>query len=293
MMHRLTCLVAALGLGVAGLAGEAPKKKGKEPAPKPTTHTVKAEHFKVQAQLKGVFESPHVAEIVFHPEAWAEWVALEAAEPGSLVKKGDVILKLDTRKIDEAIKDAETALDAMKAALDIARAELAAMEKTLEMDLAAAERAKRYADEDLKRYTELDRPMSVKQADRVVKNATNYLEYEKEELRQLQKMYEADDLTEETEEIVLKRQRDRVERAKFNLEVAKYNADQTLAVTLPRQDVATKENAARQTIGLAKAKVAIPAGVVKKRLEVDKLVRDQRKASEKLAKLKGTGPRWW
>ena len=38
-----------------------------------------------------------------------------------------------------------------------------------------------------------------------VKSADNMLAYEKEELRQLEKMYKADDLVEETEEIVLKR----------------------------------------------------------------------------------------
>ena len=55
----------------------------------------------------------------------------------------------------------------------------------------------------------------------VVKKAKDYLEYQKEELRQLEKMYGADDLTEETEEIVLKRQRDAVELAIFSLQRAR------------------------------------------------------------------------
>ena len=41
----------------------------------------------------------------------------------------------------------------------------------------------------------------------MVKYYNFMLDYEKDELEQLEKMYEADDLTEETEEIVLKRQR--------------------------------------------------------------------------------------
>ncbi len=280
------CLLLSLGLA---LAAEAPKEKGKEPAPeapKPTTHTVKAEPFKIEAQLKGVFESPHVAEIVFHPEAWTELTVLDAAAPGTPVKKGDTILRLDTQKIDEALKDAEAALAAMDPTLKTAQEELVAMEKTLEMDLAAAERAKQYADEDLKRYTDIDRPSAVKQANMAVKNAANYLEYETEELRQLEKMYKADDLVEETEEIILKRQRDTVERLTFALELAKQKAEQTLKVDLPRQDITTRENATRQAINLAKAKVAIPAALAKKRLEVEKLKTDQARAAEKLAKLR-------
>lgn len=283
-------VVALLGLtgghvGAGEAAKEVPKEAPKE-APKPTTHTVKPEHFKVEAQLKGVFESPHVAEIVFRPEAWTELTVFEAASPGARVRKGDVILSLDTQKIDDAIKDAEAALAQMDPALKVAMEELAAAERTLEMDLAAAERAKQYADEDLKRYTEIDRPSGIKQAQFAVKNAANYLEYETEELRQLEKMYKADDLTEETEEIILKRQRDTVERAKFSLELAKQKSDQTLTVEIPRQDIATRENATRQAIGLVKAKVAIPAALAKKRLDVEKGKTDQAKAADRLAKMR-------
>jgi len=285
-MHRVTCFAVALSLAAAALAAEAPKEKAKEEAPKPTTHTVKPELFKVEAQLKGVFETPHVAEIVFRPEAWAELVVLEAVAPGTVVKKGDKLLALDPQKVDEALKDAEAALAAMEPALKTALEDLAATEKTLDMDLAAAERAKQYADEDLKRYTEIDRPSAVKQANFAVKNATNYLEYETEELRQLEKMYKADDLTEETEEIILKRQRDTVERAKFGLELAKQKSEQTLTVDLPRQDIATKENATRQAVGIVKARVGIPAALAKKRLDVEKLKTDQARAAERLAKMK-------
>jgi len=288
MLSRLSWFCGVV-IATALIAAEAPKEKAKEEpkeAPKPTTHAVKPELFRIEAQVKGNLESPHMAEIVFRPGAWAELTVLEAAPPGKAVKKGDTILSPAPEKIDEALKDAEAALAATDPALKTAQEELAAMEKTLTMDMAAAERAKQYADEDLKRYTETDRPMAVKQAEFGVKNAANYLEYEKEELRQLEKMYKADDLTEETEEIILKRQRDTVERATFGVEVAKQKSDQATKVDLPRQDISSAENATRQAIGLAKAKVAIPAALAKKRFEVEKLKTDQARATERLAKMK-------
>ncbi|HUT33311.1 MAG TPA: HlyD family efflux transporter periplasmic adaptor subunit [Planctomycetota bacterium] len=292
-MGRLhLCLSLAVSLGIAAcvaLGAEAPKEKAKEEpkeAPKPSTHTVKPELLKIEAQLKGVVESPHMAEIVFRPKAWAELTVLHAAAPGQVVKKGDALLSLDPEKIDDAIKEAGAALGQMEPALKTAQEELAAMEKLLALDLAAAERAKQFADEDLKRYTEIGRPSAVKQAHFAVKNATDHLEYETEELRQLEKMYKADDLTEETEEIILKRQRDTVERATFGLELARQRAAQALEVDLPRQDITTSEAATRQAIALAKAKVAIPAALAKKRLDVGKLKSDQAKAAEKLQKMK-------
>ena len=276
------CMVAAR----AASAGEGPAAPPKEAPPKPTTHTVQPELFRIEANLKGVFEAAKMTEVVLRPDAWAELTVLQAAPQGTRVKKGDVVLALDTAKIDEAIQDAEAALAAMEPALKLAQEETTALEKSLALDLAAAERAKQAADEDLKRYVEIERALAVKQAEFALKNAANFLAYEQEELRQLEKMYKADDLTEETEEIVLKRQRDAVERAAFGLEQTRIKTERTLQVDLPRQDVATKENAERQAIALPKAKTSIPAALAKKRLELDKLKSDQKKAADKLQKLK-------
>jgi len=276
----LTCVLAG-SLAVAGEAAPPPKE-----APKPSTHTVQPELLKIEAQLKGVFEAPKTTEVVFRPEAWGELTVLEAAPAGARVKKGDQILALDTQKIDEAIQDTVAAVAQMTPALTLAQEEATALEKSLSMDLAAAERAKQYADEDLKRYQETDRPSSVKQANFMLKNANDHLLYEQEELRQLEKMYKADNLTEETEEIVLKRQRDSVERAVFGLEMAKTKTAQTLNIDLPRQDITINENATRQAIAVVKAKASIPAALTKKQLELEKLKVEQKRVTERLAKLK-------
>ena len=283
---RLGCVLLTCALaGSSAVAGEEPAPPPKE-APKPATRTVQPELLKIEAQLKGVFEAPKMTEVIFRPETWGELTVLEAAAAGARVKKGDVVLSLDTQKIDEAIQDAEAVVAQMTPALTLAHEEATALEKSLSMDLAAAERAKQYADEDLKRHQEIDRPSGVKQANYAAKNANDHLLYEQEELRQLEKMYKADNLTEETEEIVLKRQRDSVERAVFNLEVARIRCAQTLNVDLPRQDIKASEEATRQAINVVKAKASIPAALAKKQLELEKLKVEQKRAAERLAKLK-------
>ena len=64
---------------------------------------------------------------------------------------------------------------------------------------------------DLKRFLENDIDLTKRSAANSLKSSEQTLEYQLEELKQLEKMYKEDDLTEETEEIVLKRQRDAVE----------------------------------------------------------------------------------
>ena len=67
-----------------------------------------------------------------------------------------------------------------------------------------------------------------------MQRASNFLEYVQEELKQLEKMYKADDLTEETEEIVLKRARNNVDQMKFFTEMVKYEHDRDKEIDLPR-----------------------------------------------------------
>jgi hypothetical protein len=171
-------------------------------------------------------------------------------------------------------------------AFKLMREEVAELEKTVPLDLAAAERAGRNAQEDLRRYVEIDRALSIKQTRQGLKSAEQWLANEEEELKQLEKMYKADDLTEETEEIILKRQRYAVERARLGLEVRRAATDKALNVDLPRRDVSTREAARRQALALEKARATLPMSLTKKRLEIEKAERARKKAAEKLGKLR-------
>jgi multidrug efflux pump subunit AcrA (membrane-fusion protein) len=111
------------------------------------------------------------------------------------------------------------------------------------------------------------------------------LDYEKDELDQLMKMYEADDLTEETEEIVLKRQKSYVEVAEFNLESAKLTRDERLNVLLPRYDVQIKESLERAALAMARAKMAFELDLNRARYELEQRKQARTKSLERHAKL--------
>src|SRR5207237_9387955 len=155
-------------------------------------------------------------------------------------------------KINLAIQELELEQHINDLAIEKAEEEMPRMEKTLKMDFADAERADKNAHEDIKRYNETDRPMAIKSAEFMVKYYNFMLDYEKDELHELEKMYKADDLTEETEEIVLKRQRNSVEFAEFSLRQAKIESDEMINVHIPRMDIRMKE--ALDRTGLAKAR---------------------------------------
>jgi RND family efflux transporter MFP subunit len=267
-------------------AGEASDKADpKKATKKRKTHEVDTKRLKVDVALDGTFVATEMTEVALRPEAWSDYEIVEVAELGEKVRAGEVLFKFDSRKLNEAIADLELEQRINEIAIRKSEEELPRLEQTLTLDLGEAERSSKEAKEDFERYTEIERPMIVKSAEFTAKYYQSMLDYEKDELDQLEKMYEADDLTEETEEIVLKRQKNSVEFAEFSLESAKLNRDETLNVRLPRFDIQMKEALERTELALARAKMAFNLDLNAARYELEQRKEARTKSLDRHAKL--------
>ncbi|MBN2577600.1 MAG: hypothetical protein JXB10_01235 [Pirellulales bacterium] len=265
---------------------KAPEQPAAKPAkPTPPTYTVKKDVLKIQIEIEGAFEAEEMIELALQPEEWSSLKVLEAVPHGTKVKKGDVVLKLDPEKLDDVLTDVRRELQLMEIALKENREELAAREKTTPLDLEAGQRGQRNAQEDQKYYFDIARAEALKSADYYLKYMKNSLEYERQELAELEKMYKADDLVEETEKIVLQRQRDRVEQMEFYLHQEEIDRDRFLKYTLPRRDEQVTDAMGRQSIQWQKAKIDLPLALDQKRLEVKKLEVHLARTRDKLKKL--------
>jgi HlyD family secretion protein len=270
----------------------AAEEKAETPSPgkkaeKPATHAVTRGAIKVKVQLDAVLESVEMAPLKIEPKAWTDFTVLEAVPHGTRVKKGDVLVKIDTEKLTDQIDDLEKDRPGSKLALELAEAELKNLEHTTPLRLEGAQRSQRRSDEDYTYFESTAREQREKNAVFLVKNAEQRLENAAEELAQLEKMYLADDLTEETEEIILKRQKFAVEAAVFSLEAARLHSERELKVMIPREHENLKSQKIDQELALALAEVSIPRALVRKHLDLEKLKRDQAKAAKRLADLKG------
>ena len=269
---------------------EAQKGTEKErPAPKekpaPSTVTVKREKLEIKLTLDGSFLARSTAEVAVRPKQWSNFKVLEAVPHGTTVNRGDVLVRFDTEGIDRAIADQRAALKLADLALKQAEEDLRLLEAATPLDLELAARSAKRANEDLERFLKVDLPMSRKSAEQSLQNARDYLDYEKEELRQLEKMYKADDLTEETEEIVLRRQRDAVRRAEFSLEQAKHYYEETLTVRLPRLEESLREALQRAKLSRQRAEVTLPVALNRQRLELEKMKVQRERDRKKLEEL--------
>jgi len=205
---------------------------------------------------------------------------------GARVKKGDVLVRCETDKIKEQISDMEQDAPGAKLALEIATTELDNLKQTSPLKLESARRSNRQADEDYSYFETTGRSQREKNAIFNVKSAEQRLDNAVEELTQLEKMYQADDLTEETEEIILKRQRFSVDAAKLSLESTKLYSERELKTFLPREHETLKNAKRDQELSLALTEQTLPKTLSKKIQDLDKMKRDQKKAEKKLTDLK-------
>jgi HlyD family secretion protein len=268
-------------------AKEKPSAKDSEQAAesKPATYRLKKGPFRVEVTLEGVFQAEKTAEVFVRPQEWAGLTALKAVEHGAVVHRGDLLLALDPEKIDRAISELRADMKINDLALKEAEEQTRALEKAGPLDLEAANRAGRIAQEDWKQYLDVIKPLSAKIADYNLKAAQEMLEYQEEEYRQLKKMYRADELTEETEKIVLKRTEDAVQRARVNLEIAKAVHEEARKLVLPRTEEKARDATRRAEIEVARAKITLPVALTLQQLKLEKLKVERTKSEERLEKL--------
>jgi len=191
-------------------------------------------------------------------EAWGDFEIQQILPHGSKVAAGDTLVKFEVEDIDKKLADARRAFTASELTFAQAQLDVKTLKEATPLKLGAARRAARNAKEELDYFTNTRRKAAEEGAEQALKQSKQSLENAQEELRQLKKMYDADDLTEETEEIILVRQRDAVARAEFGLRMEHLDFERTTKVTLPRQAETLAEAAKDTTIALAAAEEELP-----------------------------------
>ncbi|MFM9059647.1 MAG: hypothetical protein ACKOSQ_11080 [Planctomycetaceae bacterium] len=276
----------AWACGASRAADAEPGKTGEQKKP-PETAVAERGAFEVVLELKGGFEPVEAAVVAGGPDSFTQSLEIvKVVAHGTRVAEGEVIVELAAEKIDRAIAELEIDLVAGEKALDLARRELAAAEALAPLELADAERQDRIATEDRARFSAVGREIAEEAARFGVKGAEFFLRSSKEELAQLEKMYKDKDLTEETEEMILERQRYAVAYAEQNLRGTKVQSEETLTLGLPRLAVELERDARKAALALEKARATLPLQLEQKRLGVAKQEHERKQSLRKLEELR-------
>jgi HlyD family secretion protein len=286
-----TLIVTSFFFTSLGFAHEKPATKlapDKDNAPAGSRPTVKVEKGPLAASvtLKGTIEGDTMAEVSVRLKSWTGPLIVEqAVEHGVQVKKGDALLTFDAEKITQAVQAAREERELARLTIKQAELELPLLKQQLPLDLQVAEREKKQTADDLQRFLKVEKPHQIEEAQFSVKSSEFSVESAKDELAQLEKMYRDKDLTEETEQVILKRYKFMLESAEHSLRGAQLHTERTLKIDLPRREEAAQLAAAKAELAWERGREQLPLQVRQKALALEKLRFDDNRAQEKLGDL--------
>ncbi len=236
--------------------------------------------------VAGIFEAVQASEVSADTEKLSALIISKIVPHGTTVKQGQTVAWFKTDDIDKKIKAAETTLRLSKLTHDEEEFAHQQFIKTQKLDQAVADRTRKAAQQTYDNYIQTDRDRSIASAHFSLKSSEASLQNALEELKQLEQMYKEDDLTEESEEIVLKRAKQAADSARFRHEGTVPQVQRTLKNSIPAQAAAQEDAYARAQMAYQKTVRSLQSVRQRAEIEIDRK-RDKLKEEEKaLAEMK-------
>lgn len=194
----------------------------------------------------GRFVPAEGAQLMPWPRAYSGSLILVGVEDhGSWVEEGQPVARIDRSSLKRQIEDAELAVEAARFALESARMRFEMSKESAELSMHRAKMSVENAHWELESWHEFEREHREAQQHLSSMYREHGLEDAEDELNQLEAMYSDDELTDATEEIVLKRSRRNLDRSRFSAELqerqAAHNAEMEMERTSMLREIAVKE----------------------------------------------------
>ena len=222
----------------------------------------------------------------YEPDAYGGELEVLESVPAGPVEAGQVLVRLSTEKIDEilqnAARDAEIAKRGHQMQLEDAKRAQEASDLAVERAKAEKDRA----DRALKTFLETDRDLRTKETEQRIQSINDSITDQVEELKQLEKMYKADDVVEETEDIVMKRAKRQLERTRIGLQFQLVRQRYLVENELPEEERGLRLNARKEADELDRLLANTATALERARLEVEKAAAGLAKQLEGLDKLR-------
>jgi len=215
-MRCIVLSLTALIFASAPVAAQDAGAAGSETA----TIIVKLQDFSRELERSGTFVPALFEEVSLWPEEYAgEFLILEALPHGAPVNEGDVVLRFDARGIDRQILQAERAVRSAELHLQNSADRGAIDSDASEAALQEAQAELKQARRALEGWEKFEIPFAQRDAEIRLQYTRHGIEDQEDELAQLEAMYRDDELTDATEEIVLKRARRNLARSAASLKL--------------------------------------------------------------------------
>ena len=217
--------------------------------------TVRNGPLKISISESGTIQARE--KIVVKNEVEGQSTIISLIEEGAEVKKGDLLIELDSSSLVDQRVDQEISVQTAEASYIEARENLEVVKNQAQSDQDEAQLAYDFAQQDLKKYNEGEYPNKYKEAESKITLAEEELARAKEELEWSKKLFEESYISQtelQADELSLKQKELDVELAKNDLELlTKYTHQRDLAQL--ESDVKQAKMALERTVRKAKADI--------------------------------------
>lgn len=167
--------------------------------------------------------------------------------PGMAVKKGDTVAEADATEYAEALERATENTELARASVTHLQAALDHSNDSFKLQHERAKRNAERTQQDLDFFLNQDKAESIRNSEMGLESRQHSIQDQEEELAQLERLYQGNDLAKESQDIVLNRSKRRLKQAKERYEMAKKNHDRHVKVNLKRREedlVSSRDQAA-------------------------------------------------
>lgn len=197
---------------------------------------VRRGNLQITLSREGHFIPANPSLLEFSPEAYQGALRIDdIVENATRVHQGEAVLRFEREPIDDVLQMKKLDLKAAELQLANARSAFAMLEADMELAHASAQSKLKWAKRKLAEFTEIELPLSDEEYVLNRQRRVDSIDEQKEEIAQLGQMYSEDELTEETEEIVLRRSKRSLERSIASLALSDRRRILTLESQRPQQ----------------------------------------------------------
>lgn len=193
--------------------------------------------------------------------------------PGTAVKQGEVVAEASAPDYEDALARARENVQLNEMGLQLLEEAARGAQESYKQQLERTQRAAQRAEQDLDYFLKKQKKDSIRNSELGIESFDHNIKDQEEELAQLEKLYQGNDLAKESQDIVLNRSRRRLAVSKERFEMAKEDHKRLVEVGIVRREEDLR--AARDAAALELARIS--SSVARDNVDMQaKLIRSRR-----------------
>lgn len=281
LRNRMTSVLGCLAVAIFGFAAEADDRETRGAF---TAKAIKGD-LAIEVELAGSFVAKNKDEIRIEPKEYrGDLIITKLLAEGAAVKKGDTLIEFDPKTLERSLEDGRNDVSDKKVELGKAEAELNVFQIDKDTSLGRSRTELELAQREMDKAGE-QIAIELSDKEQSVKDAENRLADGRIDLEQLMQLYKERELHTATENILIDREKRRIDDLTRAVEKTKREFELWKKFDRDKESIEKKLEVGKKEAEIKKSEIKLAADEAEKQAAVDKSKRELDKAERKVREL--------